>query len=602
MKGWTGNILRVDLSKEKYSIQKYDGKFAFDYMGGRGLAVKILWDEVIGVDPLSPENEIVFSAGPLTGLPIPSSGKLVVASKSPLTYGYGDGNVGTRASLHMRKAGYDAIVIKGALRKPKYLYVEDGKVEFNPADDLWGCGVFKSEKKLEEIHGKNCGILLIGQAGENMVRFAIIRSEEGRAGGRPGMGAVMGSKKLKAIVIKGNGKVDVYDEEGLRKLGREGYDNIKGRPNYDFWIRQGTMAVHEWCQENSVLPTFNFKEGVFDFASEIDGNSMEGMKVDRFGCPNCNMRCGNAIRDERDRITELDYENVGMLGSNIGLSDLRKVATLNWMADDFGLDTISLGNVIGFVMESSEKGVLKDYRIEWGDFDKAKELTRLIAYREGVGNLLAEGTKRISEMLGQNSSEWAMQIKGLEISAYDCHYAPAMALSYGTSPIGAHHKDAWVISWEIKVGRGSYSKDKVDKVIEFQRIRGGIFESIVVCRLPWIELGFELEWYLKYLKAATGLSFSLKDLFEVSDRIYNLMRAYWIREYDGRWDRKMDLPPPRWFKEPLTKGPFAGKCLDMDGYNRMLSYYYRKRGWDEQGIPKRETLDALGLNYVSLPK
>jgi len=189
-------------------------------------------------------------------------------------------------------------------------------------------------------------------------------------------------------------------------------------------------------------------------------------------------------------------------------------------------------------------------------------------------------------------------VKGLEISAYDCHYCPGMALSFGTSPIGAHHKDAWVISWEIKVGREAYSKEKVDKVIEFQRIRGGMFESLVTCRLPWIELGFELEWYSKFLKAATGVTLTLNDLYTVGDRIYALIRAFWIREYGGKWNRTMDTPPARWFKEPLTKGPLKGKHLDFDKYQQLLSWYYEARGWDERGIPRKETLEKLGLDYV----
>ncbi len=598
MKGWTGRILRVNLSENKVTAQEYDEKLALDFIGGRGFAIKILWDELEpGVDPLSPKNKLVIAAGPLTGLPLPSSGKLVVAAKSPLTGGYGDGNLGSRAANHLRRAGYDAIVVDGAAEKPVYLYVEDDKTEILPADDLWGLGTFDVQKKLEEKHGKNVGILCIGQAGENLVRYAVVRSMEGRAGGRPGIGAVMGAKKLKAIVVKGTKEIPLADPDKLRELGREAYNDIKKKPNYDFWIRQGTMAVHVWCQENSVLPTYNFREGVFEYADQINGDAMEKLKVARYGCPNCNMQCGNMNPDTEGRQAEMDYENVGLLGSNIGMKDLKQIATLIWMADDYGIDTISLGSVIGFTMEASEKGLI-DEKVEWGDFEKTKELINKIAFREGIGDLLAEGVKRISEKIGGDSKNWAMHVKGLEISAYDCHYCPGMALSFGTSPIGAHHKDAWVISWEIKVGREAYSKEKVDKVIEFQRIRGGMFESLVTCRLPWIELGFELEWYSKFLKAATGVTLTLNDLYTVGDRIYALIRAFWIREYGGKWNRTMDTPPARWFKEPLTKGPLKGKHLDFDKYQQLLSWYYEARGWDERGIPRKETLEKLGLDYV----
>lgn len=597
MYGWNGKILRINLTRRKFSVQEYDSDLALNFIGGRGFAIKILWDELKpGIPPLSPENKLILAAGPLTGLSIASSGKIVIAAKSPLTNGYGDGNVGTFASVYLRKAGYDAVVIEGAAEKPVYLYIENDKVEFRNAEDLWGLDSFEAERKLHEIHGKDSGIILIGPAGENLVKYATVVSQEGRAGGRPGMGAVMGSKRLKAVVFRGDVEISLADPKELRELGRKGYEAIRSAPGYDFWIRQGTMMTIEWCQENSTLPTYNYREGVFDFAKEIDGYMMEKLKVKRRGCPFCNMQCGNVVLDKFNREAELDYENVAMLGSNIGVGDLKKVSVLNRLCDELGLDTISAGNVIGFVMEASEKKLI-DERIEWGDFEKAKELLEVISYRRGIGSLLAEGVKAVSEKIGGDSYKWAMHVKGLEISAYDCHAAPAMALAFATSPIGAHHKDAWVISWEMKIGRFDYTEAKVDKVIEFQRIRGGMFESFVTCRLPWIELGFSLEWYKKFFKAATGITMTVNDFFKVADRIYTLIRAFWIREYGG-WSRELDMPPTRWFEEPLTKGPLAGAKLDKEKWNTLLSWYYEKRGWNENGIPKKTTLKKLGLDYT----
>lgn len=597
MYGWNGRILRVDLSKGKWSVQEYDSSLALNFIGGRGFAIKILWDELEpGTPPLSPKNKFILAAGPLTGLPLASSGKMVVAAKSPLTNGYGDGNVGTFASVYMRKAGYDAVVIDGVSEKPIYLYVENDRVEFIDASDLWGLNSFEAERKLYEIHGKDSGIILIGPAGENLVKYATVVSQEGRAGGRPGMGAVMGSKKLKAVVFKGTREIPLANPSELKELGRRGYEDIKSKSGYDFWIRQGTMMTIEWCQENSTLPTYNYREGVFDFASEIDGYTMEKLKIKRRGCPFCNMQCGNVVLDADDLESELDYENVAMLGADIGIGDLKKVSVLNRLCDELGLDTISTGNVIGFAMEASEKKLIEE-KIEWGDFEKAKELIEAIAYRRGIGDLLAEGVKVISERIGGNSYKWAMHVKGLEMSAYDCHAAPGMALAFATSPIGAHHKDAWVISWEMKVGRFNYTEDKVDKVIEFQRIRGGMFESLVTCRFPWIELGFNLDWYEKFLKAATGVTITLNDLYKVGDRIYTLIRAFWVREHKG-WSRELDMPPARWFEEPLTKGSLAGAKLDKEKWDKLLSWYYEKRGWDQNGIPKKSTLKELGLNYV----
>ena len=599
MHGWNGKLLRVDLAKGKAVAQEYDPNLAKNFLGGRGFAIKILWDELKpGIDAFSPENKLVFAAGPLTGFPLPSSGKLVVAAKSPLTGGYGDGNLGTTATVQLRKAGYDIVVIEGGAPKPTILRIEDEKTELLDGGDHWGLGAFETEKKLKKEHGRTVGVLTIGPAGENMVKFANIVSQEGRAGGRPGMGAVMGSKNLKAIVVKGSKTIPAADPEKLRALGKEAYREILKKPNYDFWKRQGTMATIEWSQENSVLPTKNFREGVFDEADAIGGFTMEKLKVSQRGCPHCNMTCGNVVEDANNQESELDYENVAMLGSNIGLGNLKQVAALNRLADDYGIDTISLGNVIGFAMEASEKKLI-DHKIEWGDFDEAKALVEDIVHRRGTGALLAEGTQVAAQKLGGYAPKWAMNIKGLEITGYDCHAAPGMALSYGTSSIGAHHKDAWVISWEMKVGRDSYSEAKVDKMIELQRLRGGVFESLTTCRLPWVEVGFELDWYPKFLKAVTGVTMTMEDLFTIADRIYALMRAFWVREYKNRWSRTLDSLPARWFDEPITKGPFKGAALDRERYDAMLRLYYQKRGWDQRGIPKKKTLAKLGLRDVA---
>jgi len=597
LKGWSGRLLRVDLSRGKCVVEEYPADLAMRFVGGRGFAVKLLWDELPpGVDPLGPENLLIMAAGPLTGYAIPSSGKLVVASKSPLTGGYGDGNVGTRAAVQLRRCRLDAVVIKGRAEKPSYLLIEGDRAEVRDAGDLWGLDAFKAEDRLLEEHGRDVGVLLIGPAGENQVRFATVVSQRGRAGGRPGMGAVMGSKNLKAVVFKGDEEPEAADPQKLRELGREAYREITEKPNYDFWRRQGTMATIEWCQENSTLPTYNFREGVFDEADGISGSTMERMVVKQRGCPHCNMICGNIIEDAEGAESELDYENVAMLGSNIGIGDLRKVAVLNRMCDELGLDTISTGSAIGFAMEAAERGLL-DIDITWGDYEGAKRLLEDIAYRRGeAGELLSLGVREAAERIGDGAPDFAIHVKGLECSAYDCHLCPGMALSFGTSPIGAHHKDAWVISWEISSGRrAEYIPEKADKVIEFQRIRGGMFECLVTCRLPWIELGFELDWYPRFLEAATGVSMSLDELLTLGDRVYALIRAFWVREYGGEWSRRMDYPPRRWFEEPLTKGPLKGAHLELEGYDRLLQTYYDKRGWDERGIPTRETFRRLGL-------
>ena len=599
MYGWNGLFLRVNLSKMKAIPKKYDVKTARRFLGGRGFAAKILWDELKPeTDPLSPKNKLIFAAGPLTGFPLPSSGKLVVAAKSPLTGGYGDGNIGSFAAVQMRKAGYDAIIVEGKAEKPVVLLVQDRQIEFLDARDLWGSNSFKTESMLRQVYGPTAGILTIGQAGENIVKFANIVCQEGRAGGRPGMGAVMGSKNLKAVVIIGTGILPAAHPEELKELAADAYREILTKPPYAFWKKQGTMMTIEWSQENSVLPTYNYREGIFRKADAIGGFALERIKVSQRGCPHCNMTCGNVIKDSYRSESELDYENVAMLGSNIGLGNLKRIATLNRAADEFGLDTISLGNVLGFAMEASEKRLIEE-KISWGKLKTTKALIEDIAHRRGLGNMLAEGVRFAAEKIGGNSNRWAMHVKGLEVSAYDCHAAPAMALAFATNCVGAHHKDAWVISWEMKVGRKRYSEEKVDKVIEFQRIRGGVFEALTVCRFPWVELGFELEWYTKFLHAATGMGMTWKDLNVIADGIYALIRCFWVREFGKNWSREMDVPPARWFEEPLTKGALKGAKLNRAKYDVMLSNYYRKRGWDERGIPTKTTLKNLGLENVA---
>ncbi len=608
MKGWWGKILRIDLTNNKVWVQEYPEEIAKKFIGGRGLAAWILWNEAKHVDPLGPDNKLVFASGPFNGLPTPSGGKMVVAAKSPLTGGYGDGNLGTMATVHLRKAGYDAIVVEGKAKKPVYLYIEDDNVSILSAEGLWGKGTFETERKLKEIHGKNVGILSIGPAGENLVRYAVVISQEGRAAGRPGMGAVMGSKNLKAVVIKGSKEIPVADKEKLRELSQEAYNAILNSPGYPFWKRQGTMAAVEWTNENSALPTRNFQDGTFEFARSIDGYTMEGMKVKQRGCPYCNMPCGNVVLDAEGQESELDYENVALLGSNLGIGKLNEVSVLNRIADDMGMDTISLGGAIAHVMEAVERGILKDGPT-FGDFKKARELALDIAYRRGeLGNLAAEGVKAMAEKLGTH--DFAMHVKGLEVSGYNCFIYPAMALAYGTSSIGAHHKEAWVIAWEIGTApiegekakkveyRITYDPEKAAKVIELQRLRGGLFEMLTACRLPWVEIGLSLDYYPKLLEAITGVKYTWDDLYKAADRVYALIRAYWVREFNGNWDRRMDYPPRRWFIEGLKSGPYKGQHLEEDKYDALLSEYYRLRGWDERGIPKRETLKELGLEEV----
>jgi aldehyde:ferredoxin oxidoreductase len=597
MKGWTGQILRIDLTERTFRTESFSEEFAHTWIGGRGFAAKILYDELApGIDPLGPENKFIVALGPIAGIPAPNTGKAVVAAKSPSTGGYGDGNLGTKVAVQLRKAGYDALIVEGKADSPTMLVIEDEQVGFLPADAVWGRGTYETNNWIYATYGTGVGVLNIGQGGENLVRYAVVRSLEGRAGGRTGMGAVMGSKLLKAIVVKGTKPIPLADPEGMKTVGLGDLAEVHRIDKESGWSIQSTNAVLGWCNEVAALPVRNFRKTHHPDAWRVDGERLSDARVAVYGCPNCTMHCGIAMHDDEGRMAELDYENVALLGPNLEIFDLAQVASLNYLCDDYGLDTMSSGCTLSFYADAIDHGATSG-DFTFGDASGAKTLLGMIARREGIGNLLAEGARAAARTFGHGSEAYAMQVKGLEMAAYNCKFIPGMALALGVSPIGAHHKEAWIITFELKETlRDSYGPEKAQKVIDLQRIRGGLFECMVSCRFPWIENGWELEHYPNYFKLATGLDWTLDDFWTVSDRIYALMKLFWLREHP-QTDRTFDYPPAVWF-DPAnvdTDGPIAGQHLEYDKYDRLLQHYYDFRGYDERGIPTRDTLHRLGL-------
>ena len=598
MKGWTGNILRVNLTNRTFKKESFTEEFAKTWVGGRGFAAKILFDELKpGIDPLGPENKLIVALGPIAGIPAPNTGKAVVAAKSPLTGFYGDGNLGTRVSDQLRKAGYDAMIVEGKAEKPTMLYIEDDKVEFLSAEEVWGKGTYQTNDWIYAKYGKNAGVLNIGQAGENKVLYSVIRSMEGRAGGRPGIGAVMGSKMLKAIVVKGTKPIPLANPEEMKALGIGDLKKVRELDQKSGWSKQSTDAVLAWCNEVAGLPVQNFRKTSHPEAWKLDGERLNDARIATYGCPSCTMHCGITIHDKEGRESELDYENIGMLGSNLNVFDLKQVGSLNYLCDDYGLDTISAGAVLGFYADAIERGAA-DGDFKFGDAEKGKELLVQIALREGkVGNLLADGTLRMSKAYGKNSEAYAIQVKGLEAAAYNCKFIPGQALAFGVAAIGAHHREAWIITFELKNStREAYGPDKAAKVIELQRIRGGLFEMLVACRFPWVEVGWPLDNYPKYFNACTGLSWTLDDMWKSADRIYAMIKLNYLREFPNA-TRKDDYPPAVWFDKTNadTEGPIAGKVLEYDKYDQLLQHYYDQRGYDKRGIPTKELLSKLDL-------
>ena len=599
MKGWIGNILRVNLTSKTYKKESFTEEFARKWVGGRGFAVKILYDELKpGIDPLGPENKLVVALGPISGIPAPNTGKCIVAAKSPLTGFYGDGNLGTKVSDQLRKAGYDAMIVEGKAEKPTMLYIDDDKVEFLSAEEMWGKGTYFSNDWIYAKYGKNVGVLNIGQAGENMVRYAVIRSMEGRAGGRPGIGAVMGSKLLKAIVVKGTKTIPQADPAALKAAGYGDLKTVHEMDKKSGWSIQSTNGVLAWCNEVAALPVENCRKTSHPDAWKVDGERLNNARVATYGCPSCTMKCGITIHDKEGHESELDYENVALLGPNLNIFELDQVGSLNYLCDEYGMDTMSAGCTLSFYADAIARGAAKgDFK--FGDAERGKELLGMAARREGkVGNLLAEGSLRMAKEFGNSSEAYALQVKGLDIAAYNCKHIPGQALSFGVGPMGAHHKEAWIITFELKNStRDSYGADKAAKVIELQRIRGGMFEFMVACRFPWIELGWKLDNYPKYFNLATGLNWTLDDMWKVADRAYSMIKLHYIREFPNA-TRKGDYPPAVWFDAANAdkEGPIAGKYLDVDKYDQLLQHYYDQRGYDKRGIPTKETLGKLGLS------
>jgi len=605
MNGYGGRILRVNLTTGEISTEPTPKELAERFLGGRGFGIYFLYTEVPkGADPLGPENKLILSSGPLAGTLTPGAGKLDVTCKSPLTGGYASASVGGHITAELKYAGYDSIIIEGASEKPVYLFIDDDEVQIRDADDLWGKGSLTVEAELKKRLGEEFQIATIGPGGENMVKYACITHDFGRQAGRGGVGAVMGSKKLKAIAIHGTKDIPVADAKELLRLGKGAYAACKASDTYEAWTKYGTSGVNVWSNEVGAFPVRNFWTGAVEDYSGISGETMRQKIVitDKacFGCP---CPCGKYSHSKKyDIFVEgPEYETAALIGGNCYLLDIEDVAYANWLCDELGIDTISAGNAIAFAIECYEKGIITKedtdgLELRWGDPQLVFTLIRKIARREGIGAVLAEGVKYASQKWNKGSADFAIHVKGMEMSGYESRNAPAMLLSYMTCDVGAHHNRSWAITYDIEVGRDKISPDKAARVIELQHIRP-LFDCLGACRLQWVELGIDLQLYPPILKAITGVDRSWDDLMRVSERVWNLTRMYWVREIEG-FGREWDYPPPRTYKEPVPSGPTKGKLVKWEDVQRLLDMYYEQRGWDKNGIPTSEKLAELGLTDI----
>jgi aldehyde:ferredoxin oxidoreductase len=605
MNGYGGQILRVDLTRGKITKEKTSPEVARDFIGGRGFGAYYLFKEVPkGADPLGPENKLIISTGPLSGLLIPGGGKCDWTTKSPLTGGYASASLGGHFTAEMKYAGLDSIILEGISPKPVYLFIDDNKVELRDASDLWGKGTFEVEKKFKHNLGEEFQIAVIGPGGENLVTFASINHDYGRQAGRGGVGAVMGSKKVKAIVIHGTKSVEVANLEAYRKTGMALYKACKDAEGLKEWTRYGTTVVTSWCNEVGALPTRNFSAGSFELGDNISGKTMrEKIVITDKGCFGCPCPCGKYSRSKKHNleVEGPEYETIGLLGSNLGIGDIDDVAKGNLICDDLGIDTISAGGVVAWAMECTEKGILskKDtdgIDLKFGNAEAAFKFFEKIARREGFGNVLAEGAKRAAQKIGKGSEKFAIQIKGMEQSAYATHAATAMLLSYMTCDVGAHHNRAWAITYDLQVGREKVVPEKVARVIWLQNFRP-MFDVLGGCRLQWVELSIDRDLYVPALEAITGISRTWEDLEKVGERIWNLTRMYWAREING-FDRSWDMPSSRFYNEPPKTGATKDMFTKLEDVHNLLDMYYEQRGWSNQGLPVPETLERLGINQL----
>jgi aldehyde:ferredoxin oxidoreductase len=392
--------------------------------------------------------------------------------------------------------------------------------------------------------------------------------------------------------------------DAYRKAGMALYKACKDSEGLKDWTRYGTTIVVSWCDEVGALPTRNFSAGSFEGGKNLYGPVMrEKIVITDKGCFGCPSPCGKYSRNKKYNtyVEGPEYETIGLMGSNLGIDDIEVVAQANLLCDDLGIDTISAGNAIGWAMECFEKGILtkKDtggLDLKFGNVEAALKLIEMIARREGIGALLAEGVKRASQKVGKGSEKFAIQVKGMEQSAYATHNATAMLLAYMTCDVGAHHNRSWAITYDLQVGREKVVPEKVARVIWLQNFRP-MFDVLGGCRLQWVELGIDRDLYVPALEAITGIHRSWEDLDKVGERIWNLTRLFWARENDD-FGRAWDMPSPRFYEEAPTSGATKGQITKLEDVNRLLDMYYEQRGWNQDGLPKPETIENLGLNVV----
>ena len=599
--GYMGKILRVNLTTGKTSEEPLNEEIARKFIGARGYGAKIIFDEVShNTDPLGSENKLIFATGPLTLTTAPTGGRYNVITKSPLNGVIAGSNSGGFFGPELKKAGYDMLIVEGKSEKPVYLWITDEKVEIKDASHLWGKDTHETtDTILSELGNKNIKVACIGPAGENLVKFACIINDKARAAGRTGVGAVMGSKMLKAVAVKGNKRAPIANPEKFKEVLKVTMDKIKtnavtsqGLPTY------GTMVLNHIINEHGLYPAYNFQKVTYEDVDKVSGEKLkETYLVRNTACYACPVACGRVSKlpDMEEETEGPEYETSWAFSADCGIDDLAAVIKANDQCNKMGLDTITTGATIACAMELYEKGFLKKEELgsapelKFGNTETILVYPELMAKRIGLGDKLAEGSHNFASKYGH--PELSMSVKKQEMPAYDPRGAQGQALAYATSNRGGCHVRGYLISPEI-LG----SPEKLDPfVVEgkgqwvkiFQDLTA-VIDSEGLCLFTSFALG--ADDYAELLSAATGFDYTTDEVMKAGDRVWNLEKLWNLKI---GLTKKDDYLPPRFLNEPLPDGAAKGQVVYLDA---LLSDYYKLRGWNEKGVPTEEKLKELGLS------
>jgi len=584
---YAGRILRVDLTTGKIATESLNETWARDFIGGKGLGFRYLVDAIPAhADPLSPDNVIGVFPGALAGTIVATTARTGVFCRSPATGTILDSYVGGAFGLQLKLAGYDGIVITGRAETPCCLLILDDRVTLLDGTPVWGKPIWETDEWLRQEAGDESLVsLAAGPAGENLVPFACLTSEAYRQAGRGGVGAVFGSKNLKAVAVRGTGAVRVPDMLSFMEMYYSVFTNEVVTDDNMWTYDEGTPGIVDLSNDSGLLPTRGFSEGVFEGVEGINVAAIQARKTRNRACVTCPLACGQFTHSPDGPMEGPEYETIALGGSNCGIADLDVLTAFNRRCDNLGLDTISTGNVIGLAMLMTEQGV-HDFGLHFGNAEEYLAATEAIAYRRGVGAELAKGARYLARTY--DAGHLVTECKGLEFPGYDPRGSYGMALAYCTSDRGACHMRAFPVDEEAFGSVDPFTLEgKAAMVVEEQNFSSAKWTGIF-CDF-W---AISIETIAKLISAATGRQYSPEEMLVVGERVWNLGRLFNVREGFTRED---DTPPPVIFDRSLPEGPASGRNFTREEYDAALDEYYRLRGWNEDGIPMQERLEMLEL-------